>query len=196
MTMTDIEQPLTQKQIGIVDAATRVFAEHGYRSGTVQMIAKEAGLSQAGLIHHFPTKESILMAVLQYRDADDREVSVPASEEGVSVVELYRRVLRKNAERSEMMRFFAVLSAEALALDHPAHEYFRKRFDDTASSTEALVARNQAAGIVRDDMPAGTIAELVISVAHGFRYSVLVGEDLDHYLRILGSLEQMLKPPG
>ncbi len=195
MTMTDTDQSLTQKQIGIVDAATRVFAEHGYRSGTVQMIAKEAGLSQAGLIHHFPTKEAILMAVLQHRDADDREVSAPASDEGVSVVELYRRVLKKNAERSEMMRFFAVLSAEALAPDHPAHDYFRQRFDDTASLTEAVVARNQADGILRDDLPARTIAELVISVAHGFRYSVLVGERLDHYLRMLDSLETMLSAP-
>ncbi len=196
MTMTDIEQPLTDKQIQIVDAATRVFAEHGYRSGTVQMIAKEAGLSQAGLIHHFATKEAILMAVLGHRDADDRDVSLPASEEGVSVVEVYRRVLKKNAERSEMMRFFAVLSAEALAPDHPAHAYFQQRFEDTANATEAIVVRNQAAGLVRSDLSARTIAELVISVAHGFRYSVLVGDDLDRYLLMLDSLEQMLGTPA
>lgn len=195
MTMTELEQPLTQKQIDIVDAATRVFAEHGYRSGTVQMIAKEAGLSQAGLIHHFPTKEAILMAVLHYRDADDREVSEPANEEGVSVVEVFRRVLTKNAERSEMMRFFAVLSAEALAADHPAHDYFQARFRQTAAATEAVVVRNQADGLVRDDLPANIIAELVISVAHGFRYSVLVGDRLDHYLELLDALERTLAVP-
>lgn len=196
MTVSDTEQQLTEKQIDIINAATRIFAAHGYRSGTVQMIAKEAGLSQAGLIHHFATKEAILMAVLRYRDADDREVTQPASEEGVSIVEIYRRVLKKNAERSEMMRFFAVLSAEALSSDHPAHDYFQRRFEDTAAATESLVATGQADGVVRSDLPAATIADLVISVAHGFRYSVLVGDDLDHSLSILDALERMLNPPG
>lgn len=193
--MTITEPALTTKQLGIVDAAMRVFADHGYRAGTVQLVAKEAGLSQAGLIHHFPTKEAILMAVLEHRDLEDGVVIQPAIDEGATVVEIYRRVLVYNAEHSERMRFFAVISAEALAADHPAHDYFRERFHRTAATTLGIVRRNQADGTIRDDLGAEAVAELVVAVAHGFRYSVLVGDDLRHQLGILDALQQLLSVP-
>ena len=193
--MTIADTTLTPKQLDILDAATRVFAHHGFRAGTVQLVAKEAGLSQAGLIHHFPTKEAILLAVLEHRDLGDRDVMGPALNEGVHVVETYRRVLTWNAARPDRMRFFAVLSAEALAADHPAHEYFQRRFAATAEVTTELVRRNQADGIVRADMPAETIADLVVAVAHGFRYAVLVAADVEHHRSILDALERLLTPP-
>lgn len=193
--MTIADSPLTAKQLDILDAATRVFAHHGYRAGTIQLIAKEAGLSQAGLIHHFPTKEAILLAVLEHRDVGDREVVGPALEEGVSVVEAYRRLLTWNAAHSDRMRFFAVLSAEALSADHPAFDYFQRRFAGTASTTTEMVRRDQAAGLIRDDLSAETIAALVVAAAHGFRHAVLVADDIEHHLAILDALEHLLTTP-
>ncbi|HEY7813530.1 MAG TPA: helix-turn-helix domain-containing protein [Nakamurella sp.] len=53
-----------QTDDGILDRAAALFARQGLRKTSVQDIATAVGLSKAGLLHHFPTKEGIHDAVL------------------------------------------------------------------------------------------------------------------------------------
>ena len=56
----------------IIDAAVEVFSSGGYHKGSLRDVAERVGLSQAGLLHHFPSKENLLEAVLKWRDEDSR----------------------------------------------------------------------------------------------------------------------------
>lgn len=47
-------------------AATRLFVAHGFHATTVREVAAEAGMSVAGVYHHYPSKEQILVALLDY----------------------------------------------------------------------------------------------------------------------------------
>ncbi len=49
---------------GILDEAASLFARQGFAKTSVQDIATAVGLSKAGLLHHFPTKDAIHDAVL------------------------------------------------------------------------------------------------------------------------------------
>ncbi|MDF2709695.1 MAG: transcriptional regulator, TetR family, partial [Nonomuraea muscovyensis] len=49
----------------IEQAAARVFARHGYASGTTDRIAEEAGLSIGSLYQYFPNKDAILVVLAQ-----------------------------------------------------------------------------------------------------------------------------------
>lgn len=49
---------------GILDRAAALFAHQGFAKTSVQDIATAVGLSKAGLLHHFPTKDAIHDAVL------------------------------------------------------------------------------------------------------------------------------------
>ncbi|RZI92125.1 MAG: TetR/AcrR family transcriptional regulator, partial [Microbacterium sp.] len=60
----------------IIDSATAVFSEHGYRGGSLRQIAKELDLSLTTLMHHFPTKTALLSAVLQQEDAADSSATL------------------------------------------------------------------------------------------------------------------------
>jgi AcrR family transcriptional regulator len=55
----------------ILDVAQRLLTRNGWRNTTLAQIAGEAGVSPAGLLHHFESKEQLLHAVLDARDADD-----------------------------------------------------------------------------------------------------------------------------
>ena len=55
----------------ILDVAQRLLARNGWRNTTLAQIAKEAGVTSAGLLHHFESKEQLLHAVLDARDADE-----------------------------------------------------------------------------------------------------------------------------
>ena len=55
----------------ILEVAERLLARNGWRNTSLAQIAKEAGVSPAGLLHHFESKEQLLNAVLDARDVDD-----------------------------------------------------------------------------------------------------------------------------
>jgi AcrR family transcriptional regulator len=48
----------------ILAAADAAFAKHGFRGAS---LAQRVGLSQPGLLHHFPSKEDLLLEVLRLR---------------------------------------------------------------------------------------------------------------------------------
>jgi AcrR family transcriptional regulator len=59
---------------GILDRAAGLFARRGYAKTSVQDVADAVGLSKAGLLHHFPSKDALHEAVLAHADALGRRV--------------------------------------------------------------------------------------------------------------------------
>ena len=55
----------------IMAATQRLLMRNGLRGTTLAQIAREAGISSAGLLHHFESKEQLFHAVLDARDAYD-----------------------------------------------------------------------------------------------------------------------------
>ncbi|WDF34996.1 TetR/AcrR family transcriptional regulator (plasmid) [Arthrobacter agilis] len=108
----------------ILEAAVAVFGSRGYSGGSIQEVADRAGIAQTTLLHHFPTKAQLLVAVLEYRD----EVSpnTPGTREH------FTEVVVQQAENNEgvphLIELYSVLCGEATTQDHPAREYFVKRF--------------------------------------------------------------------
>lgn len=49
----------------ILDAATKLLSEHGYAALRVAAVAQAAGVSLGGHLHHFPSKDSLVIAVLE-----------------------------------------------------------------------------------------------------------------------------------
>lgn len=54
---------------GILDRAAALFARRGFTKTSVQDVADVVGLSKAGLLHHFPSKEALYTAVLGQAEA-------------------------------------------------------------------------------------------------------------------------------
>src|SRR5579872_3078072 len=48
----------------ILDAATRVFAEKGFHRATIKEIAGKAGIADGTIYTYFPSKDEVLLAVL------------------------------------------------------------------------------------------------------------------------------------
>ena len=54
---------------GIVDRAAALFARRGFAKTSVQDVADAVGLSKAGLLHHFPSKDALHDAVWTHAGA-------------------------------------------------------------------------------------------------------------------------------
>jgi len=68
------QKDATREQI--LEAATRLLAEHGYAALRVAAVATEAGVSLGGQLHHFPSKESLVIAVLERLSARVLDLAV------------------------------------------------------------------------------------------------------------------------
>jgi AcrR family transcriptional regulator len=110
-----------ERRAEILRVALEVFTEGGYHGASTREIAARVGLSEAGLFHHFGSKQQLLAAVLEARD--ERDALDPADPLG-SLVALVRR----NADAPELVRLYAVTSAEATAPAHAAHDGFAARY--------------------------------------------------------------------
>ena len=54
----------------ILDAAERVFAEHGFHSARIQDVAKQARIGVGTVYNHFEQKEDLLLALLEERTSE------------------------------------------------------------------------------------------------------------------------------
>jgi len=55
-----------QTRARLVEAAIKVMVERGYAGFRVAEVASTAGVSRGGQLHHFPTKDSLVMAALEH----------------------------------------------------------------------------------------------------------------------------------
>ena len=53
------------KKQEILDAAVSLFARYGYEGASVSAIAKAAGVAKSTILHHYPSKKSLYVAVNQ-----------------------------------------------------------------------------------------------------------------------------------
>ena len=75
--MTEQAPPSTRERL--VHTAMRLFAEKGYLSTSVADILREAGANSGSLYHAFPTKQDLLLAVLEtYRQGIHPMLLAPA----------------------------------------------------------------------------------------------------------------------
>ena len=114
----------------ILKAAMATFATRGYRNGSLGEIAEQVGITHAGVLHYFGSKESLLIEVLKYRDEADLEhLEGHRRPEGFAFLEHLVNTVTANIERPGIVQAYAVLSAESVTEGHPGQEWFRFRFE-------------------------------------------------------------------
>lgn len=158
----------------ILDAALEVFAEAGYRSGSLREIAQRVGMSEAGLLHHFPRKSALLQAVLDHRDELSRSIVDFTKDDGVETLRNLVDLARHNASVPGVVELYCAVSAEATAPDHPAHDYFRRRYEQVRESTREAFERIHAAGRLAPGVDPGRAAVTTIALMDGLQVQWLL----------------------
>jgi AcrR family transcriptional regulator len=147
-----------RRKAEIVDAAAHIFAESGYRGGSLRQIARDLDLSFTSVKHHFGSKENLLIAVLEANDELQAE-SLTSEWGTLSFVDSAMELARRNMEKPESLRLLAVLAAEASSPEHPAHDWFLDRYQRIRARVAEGIAADDRLSAVID--PASAAAALV-----------------------------------
>lgn len=176
------------KRQQIIEAALAAYAEAGSRKVSVRDIAQRVGMTDAGVLHHFGGRESLLTAVLAARDAAGTELygSFDKPDAG------YADMLARNAATPGLVKLFVDLAAAAAEPDHPAHDFFTDRYDRFRTELAAEVERRTAeeAAVTGSERPSGAdvtpepadpawVARILIAATDGIQLQWLLNPEID-----------------
>jgi AcrR family transcriptional regulator len=184
------------KRSEIIEEATALFGEVGYRSASLREIASRCGISHPGLLHHFASKELLLQAVLEHREAVDAEGVGFAESRGADTFARLVAIVGHNARRRAIVDLFATLSAEAGAADHPAHAYFVERYRNVIAALARAYTEAQEDGALDAGIEPEDAARELVALMDGLQVQWLLDPDATDMQRLVRAhLERQLTVP-
>jgi TetR/AcrR family transcriptional regulator, fatty acid metabolism regulator protein len=144
---------LEDKRTRILDAAIRVFAEHGYHEARVGDIAEDAGVAHGLLYHYFASKDDVLRTIfvenwgqLIVRFRAVEVANEPAGEKLEGIAKILLRTWRNDPALVTVM-------VREVARSHQLQD----RVDEVREAfaiVQRIVEEGQAAGVLRRDVDA------------------------------------------
>jgi AcrR family transcriptional regulator len=161
----------------VLRAALRAIAANGYQGSALAAIAADAGLTTAGLLHHFRSKEDLLVAVLAERDRLDGARFQLAGFQGLAALDRLAELVRHNTMVPGLVQAYTVLMGESAGDGHPAHNWFRDRYPKRRANLAAAIRAGVDAGEIRPDVDCDAIAAQVIAMMDGLQVQWVLNPD-------------------
>ncbi len=153
----------------IINAAIRDFAQYGYDGTGVAEICKSAGISKGAFYHHFESKETLYLELLNewLRSIDDELRSIRARSSStlealVEMTRVFRSIFDSSRVKVAVFLDFLTKAAREPGLREAALEPYRRY---QRYFTE-MIAQGAREGSIRDADPQQT-AQLLVSTAVG-----------------------------
>lgn len=187
-------QRTRQRKEQVIREAIHFFGQNGYHGTRLADIAKAAGVTEPGLLHHFPSKAHLLMEVLAERDRIDRERFDPSLHAGTKPPLTYLQELVKyNETVPGLVQLFTVLVAESIDDKHPGHEFFKRRYQNLREGTVAVLREAQMRGEVRGDIPAEDLVIMLFAMMDGLQVQWLYDPEQMKMARLFEQFVRLLR---
>lgn len=177
----------------ILTVALEVFARSGYRGTSLREVAELTGLTQAGLLHHFGTREKLLVEVLRRREelgAEQRE----RRGGHVAQPEATADALRRNTATPGLVELHSVLATQAADPGHPGHAYFIERYESMRERFTQELQRRAQRGELTPGADPHRLATILIALADGLQVQWMLDPKIDmaeHYEHLLTLLHDV-----
>lgn len=181
------------KRLEILDAALEVFTTEGYRATSLRGIAERAHITPAGIMHYFDSKEQLLSAVLQHRDAMDvrrSDLDTPTDP-----VESLAQVMDANMKVPGLVTLYLTIAAAAVDPHHPAHDYLERRYHRLAGGLTVWITEMSQAGLVPQVVYPAGVATAIVAQADGIQFQWLLDPSVDMGMHVRRGGRRLLGLP-
>jgi AcrR family transcriptional regulator len=173
-----MDSPPRTSQERILSAAKQVFAAHGYRGGSLNDVATLAGYTRAGLLHHYPSKQAVLLSLLDLRDERLGTRDWSEVESIFTVIERLPDLVRRILEDRVLVQLAHALTAEASESGHPAHEWAAGRQDQLRQRLVASVRHSIDARELAPSIDPESLAAVILAAVEGLEAQWLINESV------------------
>jgi TetR/AcrR family fatty acid metabolism transcriptional regulator len=153
------------KRERILDAAERVFAQHGFFPARVSEIAKQAGVADGTIYLYFKSKDELLISLFESRMVRFNEMLAAAvsretrpTDRLLCLVRTYLTLVREQPMVAEVLTIELRQSAKFMK------EASNPHFGDLLRMLAGIVADGQAAGELGDAIPAPIAARMIFGI--------------------------------
>ena len=159
----------------ILEAAMSTFGAKGYYNGSLVEIAEKVGITHAGVLHHFGSKDQLLIEVLEYRDqADVEHLNGHQAPTGLDLFRHLVATARANMDRPGIVQTYTVLSAESVTDAHPGQAWFQERFQGLRALLVESLKEVCGPENLRPDAEIESAAEAIVAVMDGLQIQWLL----------------------
>jgi AcrR family transcriptional regulator len=172
----------------ILDAAAAVFAERGLDAGVAE-VAQRAGVGGATVFRRFPTKQDLVVAVIDARIAEMAEALDAAlrdEDAWAGLVAALEAIARLQARDRGLF--------EAIGGSVSGDEHLHASHAALLSRMDALAERARAAGVLREDVAPTDLALLAAAAVSTCQVTGRGAPEL--WRRYLGIMLDGLRPEG
>ena len=168
MARTVDPQQHAARRLVIIDAAFGCFARDGYDGATTASICRDAGIGSGTFFHYFPSKVSVLLAILEMgtQETIDWFAQQEHREDAREVILDWVRHTATAAADPRLPGFVRAVGAVVTKPDVAA----ALAADDNAqrAGLHPWVHRGQLAGSVRTDVSVSTLTSWIILILDGY----------------------------
>lgn len=175
-----------EKRAAIAKAAYEVVMEVGHPQLTTAAVAARAGMLERTMLYHFPTRDHLLVAAIEYFEgrlgpgddpsgSDDQRPLAPPDE----FHELIDTLAQRSPSEDKRLQLQVALASAAQDPAHPAHEFFQRHYERVMAEMIELMKARQAAGLAHPDRDPVRMARQFVAVWDGLQQSWLIRRDFD-----------------
>ena len=154
----------------IIDAAIELFGSRGFKGTTIAAIAERVGLTDAGVLHHFPTKSVLIEAALErgllLQTTRMRELLEPGGLEAIRRMRGWGSIVEESPELTSLQ---IVMSTEGIASDSPVRDYVQQRYENLHDLIVGLIRQGVDRGEIRPEVDADWEASALVAYLDGIR---------------------------
>ncbi|MGM5068641.1 TetR/AcrR family transcriptional regulator [Rhodococcus qingshengii] len=166
------------KKEEILRCAFERFANEGEKGVSLRTVAQDSGLSLAGLRHYFESKDHLLIEMLRARDRS-AEQRFDTAGSALDLGEFMAEAMAANALDPARSRLYVMLSAAAMDPNHPAHQYFRQRFQLFKDFAIRHLVHGQENGTIPQATDPEFAAMALLAATDGIQIQWLIDPDID-----------------
>jgi TetR/AcrR family transcriptional regulator len=161
----------------IVEATLALVRAHGVEAVSAQRIANAIGVTQPAVFRHFPTKEAIWLAVMDW--LEERLVAIYAVAEAAATEDALVALSRMFLMHLRLIERYPALAqlvlSDGLRRQYPAVQArFGRIHRGYMARLGALLARARSAGMIRDRVAPADAATAFLSLVQGLAFQFAV----------------------
>jgi AcrR family transcriptional regulator len=158
----------------LMDSAIKEFSERGYENASYNKIIERSGLSKGTVYYYFENKDSLFKMALnkimeQFISISDGLDLPETKEEFWEIDSEYHRRIMKFLCESPYSGFIHVLFSNNQKINSEMPEFV----EQVLSFRRKLIERGQGLGVVRSDMPAETISNIMQEIGRALSASMI-----------------------
>jgi len=176
----------------ILRAAVEVISREGYRGASLSQIGRSIGIDSAHIIYYFSSREVLLQEVLRRWD----EGNVANLDPETDILAWLVEGAKRNTGTPGLVQLYTAFAAEAAEPTHPAHDFFRARFEALQGYIADDIRSRQAAGSVTPALDADHAAMMLIAQSDGLQVRWLVDRSIDMAATLATEIDLLLGTGG